>query len=228
MFYNKYLKYKKKYLDLKLKGGDDGVCECGSKIYGRHCGYTKCDVCTSKEGSHIAETKKGIGEAKSESIFKYLMFEIQEYNCKDTFPLKISNSEVKGLMIFICMIIYYGKIDFNEYEKGLLTSIYECNKIFALETCLVANIAIEGEKKYIRYMKYYGEKEEINISDFCHELFSCITVYTEEKNKEKQIDIKFMNDMEKLEIYGSDDSKVEKTVPYIIKLFPTIFNSKKK
>jgi len=154
MFYHKYLKYKKKYLDLKLKGGADGVCVCGRPIYGRHCGDKCCKTCTGSKGPHTPECEKlqeKIEREKSKLNTSYLILEITEYEEKNDFLERKNDSFFNGSIIFIASFDHREGFDFwnNDiwYKENLLRQITDLEKykeIFGEYNYLRAKIQFDG------------------------------------------------------------------------------------
>jgi len=188
MFYHKYLKYKKKYLDLKLKGGADGHCECGRPIYGRHCGDKCCKTCTGSERPHTPECDKlqeKIEREKSKLNTSYLILEITEYEEINDFLERKNDSFFKGSIIFIASFDHREGIDFSNkyiYKEKLLRQITELKKykeIFGDYNYLRAKIQFDGgTTSFIVSMA--DIKDNIDIKNFSNEITERIKNFIKE------------------------------------------------
>jgi len=187
MFYNKYLKYKKKYLDLKLKGGADRVCKCGRTIYGRHCGDKCCESCTNKkEDVHTPECEKN-QEKKVRLTLK-----IKDYENNDgTSITEVADSNLNGSYIFIAEINYV-ETDKNKDDIQNLKMLKDDEGILETDTFLVAKFEQSDGGLYITDIKKYIETKSLDIKNFYNKMTNEIKEYS------KNISIKSIKLADKL------------------------------
>jgi len=237
MFYHKYLKYKKKYLDLKLKGGADGVCVCGRPIYGRHCGDKCCKTCTGSERPHTPECEKlqeKIEREKSKLNTSYLILEITEYEEKNDFLEEKNDSFFNGSIIFIASFDHREGIDFSNdyitYKEKLLhqyTDLEHYTEIFGLSNYLRAKIQFDGGTTsfIVRMAAIKGkiiDDKIINIGKFSNEITEIIGNWITGIPKEVIQNVMYWENNGKLKIDALKE--VTKGIPIdtIIRLSPKL------